>query len=63
MTYREIVYACMDLLKFSSDDNYYTEEELFNKFKEYNFEVNSILDIKNNQNIQYEIKMEYRNRR
>ena len=45
------------------DDNYYTEEELFNKFKEYNFEVNSILDIKNNQNIQYEIKMEYRNRR
>lgn len=28
MTYREIVYACMDLLKFSSDDSYYTEDHI-----------------------------------
>lgn len=28
MTYREIVYACMDFLKFSSDDSYYTEDHI-----------------------------------
>ena len=28
MTYKEIVYACMDLLKLSSDDSYYTENHI-----------------------------------
>ena len=36
MTYKEIVYMCIDLLKISSDDSYYTKEHiifLVNKFR------------------------------
>ena len=28
MTYREIVYACLDILKLTSDDSLYTEEHI-----------------------------------
>jgi hypothetical protein len=28
MTYRELVYTVLDLLKGASDDNYYTEEHV-----------------------------------
>ena len=28
MTYREIVYACLDILKLTSDDSLYTEDHI-----------------------------------
>lgn len=45
------------------DSKFLTQQELFEKFKEFNFDVQSLSDIVNNKNIQYETKLEYRNRR
>ncbi len=47
----------------SISDESMTKEELVNKFKELGYEINSISDINNNENLRYQLSIRYRNRK